>query len=76
MPISSFDAVYLVDLCEPLLEVARKRFARRGWPNVHVICQDAASFVLPEPEWENGKDPKGSLSLVTFSYSLSMVRHP
>lgn len=73
-PISSFDAVYLVDLCEPLLEVARKRFARRGWKNVHVICADAASFVLPEPGWTNGREPKGSISFVTLSYSLSMVR--
>ena len=73
MPISSFDAIYLVDLCEPLLEIARKRFAKHGWTNVHVICQDAATFILPEPEWAYGGDPKGSLSFVSFSYSLSMV---
>lgn len=73
MPISSFDAIYLIDLCEPLLEVARARFLQRGWTNVHVICQDAASFVLPEPYWTDGRDPKGSLSFVSFSYSLSMV---
>ncbi|KAH8119073.1 hypothetical protein DFH11DRAFT_1780569, partial [Phellopilus nigrolimitatus] len=72
-PISNFDAIYLVDLCEPLLEVARKRFARRGWLNVHVVCQDAANFMLPEPEWAEGCDPKGSLSFVTLSYSLSMI---
>lgn len=72
-PIANFDAVYLVDLCEPLLDVARRRFARKGWTNVHCICADAASFVLPEPEWAEGSDPRGSLSFVTFSYSLSMV---
>ncbi len=72
-PIANFDAVYLVDLCEPLLDVARRRFARKGWSNVHCICADAASFVLPEPEWADGCDPKGSLSFVSFSYSLSMV---
>ncbi|KAH8096692.1 S-adenosyl-L-methionine-dependent methyltransferase [Cristinia sonorae] len=72
-PISSFDAVYLVDLCEPLLEVARKRFARRGWKNVHVICADAASFILPEPGWVGGREAKGSISFVTLSYSLSMI---
>lgn len=72
-PIADFDAVYLVDLCEPLLDVARRRFARKGWTNVHCICTDAASFVLPEPEWADGCDPKGSLSFVSFSYSLSMV---
>ncbi|THH30331.1 hypothetical protein EUX98_g3843 [Antrodiella citrinella] len=71
-PISNFDAVYLVDLCEPLLDIARKRFARRGWNNVHVICADASSFVLPEPGWSNGREAKGSLSFVTLSYSLSM----
>ena len=74
-PIADFDAVYLVDLCEPLLEVARRRFAKRGWTNVQVLCQDASSFTLPEPDWVEGRDPRGSLSFVTLSYSLSMVRH-
>ena len=71
-PIASFDAVYVVDLCEPLLNIARRRFKERGWTNVHVLCQDATEFFLPE--WSNGTDPKGSLSFVTLSYSLSMVR--
>lgn len=68
--ISQFDAIYLIDLCEPLLEVARKRFARKGWRNVIVLCQDAAAFTLPE--WSTS-DPKGSISFITLSYSLSMV---
>lgn len=72
MPISSFDAVYLVDLCEPLLQVARKRFAAKGWNNVVVLCQDASEFTLPE--WANGTDPKGSVGFITLSYSLSMIR--
>jgi betaine lipid synthase len=71
-PISSFDAVYVVDLCEPLLQVARKRFADKGWANVTVLCQDASLFSLPE--WFDGNDPKGCVSFVTLSYSLSMVR--
>ncbi|KAG5642444.1 hypothetical protein DXG03_002791 [Asterophora parasitica] len=71
LPISSFDAVYVVDLCEPLLEVARKRFAAKGWKNVHVLCQDASQFTLPE--WMDGKDPKGSVGFITMSYSLSMI---
>ena len=71
-PIASFDAVYVVDLCEPLLNIARRRFKERGWTNVHVLCQDATEFFLPE--WSSGTDPKGSLSFVTLSYSLSMVR--
>ncbi|KAJ7497210.1 hypothetical protein FB451DRAFT_1458187 [Mycena latifolia] len=71
MPISSFDAVYLVDLCEPLLDIARKRFAKRGWTNVTVLCQDASEFNLPE--WMNGKEPRGSVGFVSLSYSLSMI---
>ncbi|RDB16813.1 hypothetical protein Hypma_002666 [Hypsizygus marmoreus] len=70
-PISSFDAVYVVDLCEPLLEVARKRFAAKGWTNVTVLCQDASQFSLPE--WADGADPKGSIGFITMSYSLSMI---
>lgn len=72
LPISSFDAVYVVDLCAPLLDVARRRFAKKGWKNVHVLHQDASQFMLPE--WADGSvDPRGSLALVTMSYSLSMV---
>ncbi|KAE9411149.1 S-adenosyl-L-methionine-dependent methyltransferase [Gymnopus androsaceus JB14] len=71
LSISSFDAVYLIDLCEPLLQVARKRFAQKGWTNVHILCQDASNFVLPE--WQDGVDPKGSVGFVTLSYSLSMI---
>ncbi|KAK7035304.1 hypothetical protein VNI00_012071 [Paramarasmius palmivorus] len=70
-PISSFDAIYLIDLCEPLLQVARKRFAERGWNNVHILCQDASDFTLPE--WLDGAEAKGSVSFVTLSYSLSMI---
>ena len=73
LPITWFDSIYLVDLCEPLLEVARRRFAAKGWKNVHVLCQEAAKFTIPE--WENGAiDPRGSLTAITMSYSLSMVR--
>lgn len=71
LPISSFDTVYLIDLCEPLLQVARKRFAQKGWTNVHILCQDASDFVLPE--WQAGANPKGSVGFITLSYSLSMV---
>jgi betaine lipid synthase len=69
-PVSSFDAIYLIDLCEPLLQVARERFAKRGWTNITVLCQDATEFALPE--WARS-DPKGSVNFVTLSYSLSMV---
>lgn len=73
LPVSFFDAIYLIDLCEPLLEVARKRFAKKGWKNVHCLHQDASKFVLPD--WADGQLPgHGQVALVTMSYSLSMVR--
>ncbi|GAA6063494.1 hypothetical protein JCM10212_004453 [Sporobolomyces blumeae] len=72
IPASEFDAVYLIDLSTPLLEVARRRVAERGWKNVHLLCQDATAFALPE--WtEDGIDPEGALDFVTMSYSLSMM---
>lgn len=72
LPLTYFDAIYIIDLCEPLLEVARARIKARGWKNVHVLCQDASRFVLPE--WESGAvDPRGSLTAITMSYSLSMI---
>ncbi|KAK7035925.1 S-adenosyl-L-methionine-dependent methyltransferase [Favolaschia claudopus] len=70
-PIENFDAIYLVDLCEPLLEVARRRIAQRGWKNVTVLCQDACTFWLPE--WPAGTDPRGSVDFVTMSYSITMI---
>jgi betaine lipid synthase len=71
LPISSFDAIYLIDLCEPLLELARKRFEEKGWKNVFVLCQDASNFTLPD--WGPSFDPKGSINFVTMSYSVTMV---
>jgi betaine lipid synthase len=65
--ISTLHAVYLIDLCEPLLDVARKRFAAKGFKNVHVYCQDAKEFVLP------GLKEDQKVDLFTCSYSLSMV---
>lgn len=72
LPVTYFDKIYLVDLCEPLLEVARARFKAKGWKNVECLRQDASAFVLPE--WESGAlDPRGSITAITLSYSLSMV---
>ncbi|KAJ4305041.1 hypothetical protein N0V90_000571 [Kalmusia sp. IMI 367209] len=45
-----FRSVYVVDLSPSLCEMARKRFARLGWKNVKVICQDARAFRLHEHE--------------------------
>ncbi|KAJ2744315.1 hypothetical protein GGI20_003072 [Coemansia sp. BCRC 34301] len=67
--ISSFERVYLVDLCRPLCKVAEQRFQAKGWKNVTVICQDALGFVLPE----FGCQDRGQIDLITMSYSLSMI---
>ncbi|KAG0164304.1 hypothetical protein DFQ28_010522 [Apophysomyces sp. BC1034] len=69
-PIDKFEQVILVDLTPSLCKVARERFEKMGWKNVTVICQDAASFKVP------GQDNiDGRASLVTMSYSLSMMDH-
>jgi betaine lipid synthase len=51
-----FHAVYLVDLSSSLCEIARQRFKRLGWNNVHVICEDARIFRLSD--YEAGLDEK------------------
>nr|OQO26246.1 hypothetical protein B0A51_07252 [Rachicladosporium sp. CCFEE 5018] len=84
-----FHAVYLVDLSTSLCDVARERFRRLGWHNVHVVCQDARAFRLSD--YETGADgSKAQFSigksvydeqsgetigadLLTMSYSLSMI---
>jgi betaine lipid synthase len=83
-----FGSVYLVDFSPSLCEIAKARFARLGWTNVQVICQDARYFRLEDYEHEaNGKAlalkesnsyDNGSLSsagadVITMSYSLSMI---
>ncbi len=52
----------MVDICRPLLEVARRRSER--WPTAHVIRADAASY-----------RPPTAADVVYFSYSLSMMRN-
>ncbi|KAI0184057.1 hypothetical protein EV127DRAFT_445120 [Xylaria flabelliformis] len=83
-----FDSVYLVDFSPSLCEVARKRFARLGWTNVKIVCQDARMFRLedhePIPHSDRPRSPEGSYfsreqprhvgaDLITMSYSLSMI---
>ncbi|KAJ2989864.1 hypothetical protein NUW58_g3249 [Xylaria curta] len=83
-----FDSVYLVDFSPSLCEVARKRFARLGWTNVKIVCQDARKFRLEdhEPVLQSGRprSPEASYfsqgqprhvgaDLITMSYSLSMI---
>ncbi|KAJ2842637.1 hypothetical protein IWW36_005833, partial [Coemansia brasiliensis] len=68
--LENFEAVYLVDLCQPLCKVAEQRFKAKGWPHVHVVCQDASKFTLPT---NVGASSGKHADLVTMSYSLSMV---
>ena len=84
-----FHAVYLVDLSSSLCDVAKQRFQRLGWKNVHVICQDARTFRLSDyeagvedsqREFSIGKSAYDQESrdyvgadLLTMSYSLSMI---
>lgn len=63
--VRSFERIYLVDLCAPLLEVARKRCAEHGWDNVVVVEGDATSW---QPE-----EGLGSVDVLSFSYSLTMI---
>lgn len=67
-----FGRVYLVDLTPALLAIAQKRFARLGWANVKVICQDAREFRLQDHEPESNLDSP-VVGLITMSYSLSMI---
>ncbi|ODH48253.1 hypothetical protein GX48_05653 [Paracoccidioides brasiliensis] len=81
LPVESFFYhIYLVDLSPSLCEIARQRFARLGWKNVSVVCQDAREFRLPNvirDELQNSKlishSENGKADLITLSYSLSMI---
>ncbi|CAD6983485.1 unnamed protein product [Tilletia controversa] len=66
-PLEELSAIYLIDLCEPLLKVARERFNHMGLTNVQVLCQDAQEFSLP------GLDDGRKVDLFTCSYSISMM---
>lgn len=67
-----FGRVYLVDLTPSLLKVAQKRFARLGWANVKVVCQDAREFRLEDHERDSNLDSP-AVGLITMTYSLSMI---
>ncbi|PWN41282.1 hypothetical protein IE81DRAFT_324662 [Ceraceosorus guamensis] len=66
-PLHELSQIYLIDLCAPLLEVAKKRFAAMDLKNVQVLCQDARDFQLP------GLAPEQKVDLFTCSYSISMI---
>lgn len=61
--IQQFRRAYLVDLCQPLLDVCSQRITERGWSNVKAVCDDATLFTPSESQ----------VDLITFSYSLTMI---
>lgn len=61
--LSAMKKVYVIDLSESLLAVARERIAARRWTNVEAILDDVTRFVPAE----------GCTDLITFSYSLTMI---
>ena len=63
--VMSYAKIYVVDLCAPLMEMARRRCAERGWHNVEVVEGDATTWVPDEG--------LGAIDVITFSYSLSMI---
>lgn len=50
----------LVDLCEPLLEIARRRTL--AWPQVRITCADATRYQPAQPA-----------DIVLLSYALTMI---
>ena len=63
-----FKAVYVVDLCRPLIDVARARVEANGWEKtVHLVVGDATDPALP------GLPKAGTVDVVTMSYSLTMI---
>ena len=63
-----FKHVTVVDLCRPLIDVARARVEAHGWQKtVSLVVGDATDPALP------GLPPAGSVDLVTMSYSLTMI---
>ncbi len=62
--LTSFSQIHLVDLCEPLLNVAKSRTAvRQAKVPIQIHEADATQFDLPGLQ----------VDLVTFSYSLTMI---
>lgn len=68
-----FEHVYLVDFSPSLCAIARERFARLGWKNVTVICEDAREFTLEDYQTSGDVSKPSRAALVTMSYSLSMI---
>jgi betaine lipid synthase len=80
-----FERVFLVDLSPSLTAIAIDRFARLGWKNVEVVCQDARAFRLrdhyssshgtssPSSHQCYNDELSTRPEALTLSYSLSMI---
>jgi S-adenosylmethionine-diacylgycerolhomoserine-N-methlytransferase len=67
-----FSRVYVLDLCRPLLEVAKQRVKVNGWESF-VSCVEGDATNLT-PLMANGSLPQpGTVDVVTMSYSLTMI---
>ncbi|KAA0145772.1 hypothetical protein FNF27_03720 [Cafeteria roenbergensis] len=68
--IDSFKKVVVLDLCEPLLEQCRRRIAANKWGDrVVAVKGDATDEGLVGRELPKA----GTVDLITFSYSLTMI---
>lgn len=68
--LARFKAIYVVDLCHSLCEVARNKLSGPHFRNVHVVEGDACSF-MPDKIHVPA-------DVITYSYSLSsasLCRH-
>lgn len=63
--LSRFRAIYVVDLCKSLCEVARKKLSSPHFKNVHVVEGDACTFSPDKLHLP--------ADVITYSYSLSSM---
>src|ERR1700678_4487699 len=61
--LARLQSVHIVDLCQPLLQVAEERIQRHGWTNVRTVHADATTWT-PED---------GPVDAITCSYALTMI---
>lgn len=63
MPLTRFSRVYLLDVSQPMLDIAAERIRRLQAGDIcELVCGDAADF-----------DSLAKADLVTFSYSISRM---
>ncbi|MEO1792901.1 MAG: class I SAM-dependent methyltransferase [Cyanobacteria bacterium J06629_19] len=61
--LTKFEQIFIVDLCDSLLDIARDRITQNHWTNVTPIRSDITQFT----------PPSGLASIITFSYALTMM---